>query len=69
MTIEEIKIPFSVQAVEDGYWEIYHDDDCDGIIPVHTNVCSKCGMHPDFQSRGARRTSKTKEKENVFTKT
>lgn len=67
--MSEEKVQFSAQAVEDGYWEIYHDDDCDGIIPIYTNVCSKCGMHPDLQSRGARRTNKKKEKQNASTKT
>jgi hypothetical protein len=53
---------FSAQAVFDGYWEIYHDDDCDGVItPYPENLCLKCGMHPDFQSRGARKTKMTTE--------
>lgn len=51
-------IPFSAQSVADGHWEVYHDDDCGGVItPYPENLCLKCGMHPDFQSRGARRTT------------
>jgi hypothetical protein len=39
------------------FWEVYHDDDCDGVITTYPeNLCLKCGMHPDFQSRGARQT-------------
>jgi hypothetical protein len=53
------KSEFSAQAAADGWWEIYHDDDCGGIItPYPENLCLRCGMHPDLQSRGARRTSK-----------
>lgn len=63
-------IPFSVQAVADGYWEVYHDDDCGGVItPYPGNLCLKCGMHPDFQSRGARRTGKSQsinQKEDMY---
>lgn len=56
---------FSAQSVADGYWEVYHDDDCDGVItPYPENLCLKCGMHPDFQSRGARKTNK-KEPSNA----
>jgi hypothetical protein len=55
-------IPFSAEAVAAGYWEIYHDDDCGGVItPYPENLCLLCGMHPDFQSRGARRVKKEQE--------
>jgi hypothetical protein len=57
--IPDASIPFTAQSWADGYWEVYHDDDCDGVItPYPENLCLKCGMHPDLQSRGARRTSK-----------
>jgi hypothetical protein len=51
--------PFSAENVAAGYWEFYHDDDCDGVLtPYPENLCFQCGMHPDFQSRGARKTGK-----------
>lgn len=51
--------PFSAENVAAGYWEIYHDDDCGGILtPYPENLCLKCGVHPDLQSRGARKTGK-----------
>lgn len=57
----EPKYPeFSSESWADGYWEVYHDDDCGGVItPYPENLCLKCGMHPDFQSRGARKTGKS----------
>lgn len=50
------KVPFDMQAVHDGYWEIYHDDDCgELVIDRH---CTKCGFFVDLQSLGARPTPK-----------
>lgn len=53
---------FSAQAVADGYWELYHDDDCGVTLidsPGHRNkICPVCGFSPDMQSLGARRTNK-----------
>lgn len=51
------KIPFSAEAVDDGYWEIYHDDDCGVTLDAH-GKCPVCGFYPDLQSKGARRTNK-----------
>jgi hypothetical protein len=48
-------VPFSFQAVIDGYWEFYHDDDCGAVLDPDTKVCSACGWRPDLQSMGARR--------------
>jgi hypothetical protein len=47
---------FSVQSVADGYWEIYHDDDC-GELVVDRH-CVKCKFFVDMQSLGARKTGK-----------
>ena len=57
------EVPWEAEnALSDGYWEVYHDDDCDGVItPYPENLCLKCGMHPDLQSRGARPTAKNKK--------
>lgn len=51
-------IPFSSQAVFDGYWEIYHDDGCGETALWSDGRCPKCGFLPDLQSLGARRTAK-----------
>jgi hypothetical protein len=48
-------VPFSFQAVIDGYWEFYHDDDCGAVLDPDTKICSACGWRPDLQSMGARR--------------
>lgn len=56
------KVPFSMEAVEAGYWELYHDDDCGEtliMVPGHRGYyCPKCHFCPDLQSKGARRTGK-----------
>lgn len=52
----DVKVPFSAQAVEDGYWEIYHDDDCGAV--VIDRRCTVCRFFVDLQSLGARRTKK-----------
>ena len=47
---------FSAQAVADGYWEIYHDDDCGELVV--DRVCTKCRFFVDLQSLAARKTGK-----------
>lgn len=54
--MSDVKVPFSAQAVEDGYWEVYHDDSC-GVVLIY-GYCPACKFHPDLQSLGARRTKK-----------
>jgi len=49
-------VPFSAQAVRDGYWEVFHDDDCGEVLV--NGFCPKCGFSPDLQSLGARRVEK-----------
>jgi hypothetical protein len=60
--IEQIRIrmrvPFSHQAVLDGHWEFYHDDDCGAVLDPVTKRCSACGWVPDMQSMGARRVKR-----------
>lgn len=51
-------VPFSFQAVLDGHWEFYHDDDCGAILDPETKRCSVCGWAPDLQSQGARRVKR-----------
>lgn len=60
--IPEIKniIPFSFDAVLDGYWEFYHDDDCGAVLDPYTKICSTCKWCPDMQSMGARRVTAKK---------
>lgn len=58
MQIASNTVPFSAQAVWDGYWEFYHDDDCGAVLDPDTKVCSACRWRPDLQSMGARRTNK-----------
>ena len=50
---------FSFDSVIDGYWEFYHDDDCDAVLDPYTKICSACGWRPDLQSMGARKTGKS----------
>jgi hypothetical protein len=52
-------VPFSFQAVLDGHWEFYHDDDCGAVLDPDTRRCSACGWAPDMQSQGARRVTRT----------
>lgn len=48
---------FNSQAVADGYWEVYHDDDCGEAFDWFGGaVCPKCGFRPDMQSIAARKT-------------
>lgn len=50
---------FSAQAVADGFWEVYHDDDCGETFSwFEGGGCPKCGFRPDMQSIAARRTGK-----------
>ena len=52
-------VPFSAQAVADGYWEVYHDDDCGQAFDWFGGAgCPKCGFRPDMQSIAARKTNK-----------
>jgi hypothetical protein len=55
MPSQSNSVPFSFQAVLDGYWEFYHDDDCDAVLDPDSKICSACGWRPDFQSISARR--------------
>lgn len=49
-------VPFSAQAVADGYWEVYHDDDCGQAFDWFGGTgCPKCGFRPDMQSIAARK--------------
>ena len=52
------------QSVADGYWEVYHDDDCGQTIPWFggDGKCPKCGFRPDMQSIAARPTAKNVRK-------
>lgn len=50
-------VPFSMEAVREGYWAIYHDDDC-GAELTPDGKCPRCNFVPDMQSLGARRTPK-----------
>src|SRR5271167_4639712 len=43
----EATIPFSAQAVRDGYWEYFHDDDCGETLD--NGLCRKCGFVVDLQ--------------------
>ncbi len=54
------KVPFSAEAVHDGYWEIFHDDDC-GVTMSDGRVCPKCKFFVDLQSLGARPTAKNEK--------
>ena len=58
LSMETNQVPFSFQAVIDGYWEFYHDDDCGAVLDPDTKICFACGWRPDLQSMGARRTNK-----------
>jgi hypothetical protein len=49
---------FSFQAVLDGDWEFYHDDDCGARLDPYSKICTACGWRPDLQSMGARRIEK-----------
>lgn len=52
-------VPFSAQAVADGYWEVYHDDDCGEAFDwFGGGICLKCGFRPDMQSIAARRVAR-----------
>lgn len=56
-------VPFSAQSVDDGYWELFHDDDCGETLITSpsgylNSWCPKCKFSPDMQSLGARRTKK-----------
>lgn len=53
----DVKVPFSHQAVLDGYWEYFHDDSC-GVTMWSNGYCPVCQFHPDLQSLSARRTNK-----------
>lgn len=47
---------FNAQSVADGYWEVYHDDDCEEAFDWFGGaVCPKCGFRPDMQSIAARK--------------
>ena len=50
---------FSLQTIEEGWWEIYHDDDCGETLV--DGRCPKCGFVPDMQSLGARKTNGVKK--------
>ena len=54
---------FSAQAVADGYWEIYHDDDCGSVII--NGRCLACNRGVDMQSLSARRTKPPRPEYNV----
>jgi hypothetical protein len=48
---------FSAQSVADGYWEVYHEDNCDETFDwFGGGKCLKCGFRPDLQSIAARKT-------------
>ena len=53
------KVQFSAEAVRDGYWEIFHDDDCGVTMDgPDGRICPKCKFFVDLQSLGARPTAK-----------
>lgn len=50
---------FNAQSVEDGFWEVFHDDDCGETFDwFGGGKCPKCGFRPDMQSIAARKTRK-----------
>lgn len=57
--MEKAIIPFNADTTAEGYWEVFHDDDCGVVFDwFGGGKCPACGFRPDMQSIGARRTSK-----------